>query len=72
MKSRLRSNYSYYRILIVEDIQLIVNRALHSESYGVVSSLDQKVLEREKRERYRKEKGICVRCWDHNITPFLR
>ena len=25
-KSRLRSNYSYYRILIVEDVQLIVNR----------------------------------------------
>ena len=25
-KSRLKSNYSYYRILIVEDVQLIVNR----------------------------------------------
>ena len=25
MKSRLKSNYSYYRILIVEDVQLIVN-----------------------------------------------
>ena len=24
-KSRLKSNYSYYRILIVEDVQLIVN-----------------------------------------------
>ena len=27
-KSRLRSNYSYYRILIVEDAQLIVNKTL--------------------------------------------
>ena len=24
MKTRLRSNYSYYQILIVEDVQLIV------------------------------------------------
>ena len=31
-KSRLRSNYSYYRILIVEDVQLIVNRSRQSES----------------------------------------
>ena len=29
MKTRLRSNYSYYRILIVEDVQLIVNMAKH-------------------------------------------
>ena len=35
-KTRLRPNYSYYRILIVEDVQLIVNRGLHGESYRVI------------------------------------
>ena len=40
-KTRLRSNYSYYRILIVEDAQPIVNMTLlvsHRESSYVIGN----------------------------------
>ena len=36
MKTRLGSNYSYYQILIVEDIQPITNMSLQCESLRVI------------------------------------